>query len=317
MNALTNLAASIRREHEAAQECASKAVEHAKRAGELLIEAKAAVGHGEWLSWLAANVQLSGRTCQAYMRVARELPKLEGEKAQRVADMSLRDAMRSLSATALYMGKAADAGLSLDDIETRADKRPLSHVVSRALKEQKLAGIRSESRENLEPPDATGRALLVEVHRKSGRVRVKLGPNQAYIELRDRLAELEPGFAEFLDEVKAKRAEAEELERHASALRKEADKQEAAIRRVMAEEIKAECGPILCAESLTYQLPAESIAELEATRSQSEIAEALMSGALNAAPCARALGLDLSFWRYIDNGMQAVSGWTGVGLEAV
>lgn len=97
MNALINIAADIRREHQAAQACAGQAVEHAKRAGELLVEAKAAVPHGEWLPWLTTNVAFSERTAQGYMRIARELPKLEGEKAQRVADMPLRDALQALA----------------------------------------------------------------------------------------------------------------------------------------------------------------------------------------------------------------------------
>ena len=53
--------------------------------------------HGQWLPWLEANCQVSGRSAQAYMRVARELPKLEGSKAQRVADLPLREAVRLLA----------------------------------------------------------------------------------------------------------------------------------------------------------------------------------------------------------------------------
>lgn len=70
MSALTHLAADIRREHEAAQACATKAVEHAKRAGELLIEAKAALPHGEWLPWLAKNFSASQSQAFRYMKIA-------------------------------------------------------------------------------------------------------------------------------------------------------------------------------------------------------------------------------------------------------
>jgi hypothetical protein len=39
-----------------------RAVAHAIRAGEFLIEAKAQVGHGAWGSWLAANFPKSEST---------------------------------------------------------------------------------------------------------------------------------------------------------------------------------------------------------------------------------------------------------------
>ena len=70
------------------------AVAHAVIAGELLIEAKRQVPHGQWLPWLRSTCGLSERTAQAYMRLARTLPELEPAKAQRVADLSLREARR-------------------------------------------------------------------------------------------------------------------------------------------------------------------------------------------------------------------------------
>jgi hypothetical protein len=39
----------------------------------LLLEAKANVADGEWLPWLAANCEMSARTAQAYLRLARNL----------------------------------------------------------------------------------------------------------------------------------------------------------------------------------------------------------------------------------------------------
>lgn len=72
-------------------------MKHACEAGERLIQAKAMLPHGQWLPWLEANCEVSERSAQAYMRVARELPKLEGSKAQRVADLPLREAVRLLA----------------------------------------------------------------------------------------------------------------------------------------------------------------------------------------------------------------------------
>jgi hypothetical protein len=69
-----NLAADINRLHELANQRADEAIEHAKAAGLLLLEAKAAVPHGEWLGWLETNVFVTPRQVQRYMRVAQGKP---------------------------------------------------------------------------------------------------------------------------------------------------------------------------------------------------------------------------------------------------
>ena len=91
-----DLARQINQAHRQCERAAQSAVGHAVRCGELLLQAKAAVPHGEWLPWLAANCECSERTAQTYMRIARELPKLDPSKAQRVADLPLREVARLL-----------------------------------------------------------------------------------------------------------------------------------------------------------------------------------------------------------------------------
>jgi hypothetical protein len=93
---LTTLAESVNEHHRECELAARSAIGHAKVAGELLIEAKGRVSHGEWLPWLEGNVECSQRTSQGYMKVAREWKRLES-KTQRVADLSLRDGLRLLS----------------------------------------------------------------------------------------------------------------------------------------------------------------------------------------------------------------------------
>ena len=89
---ITNLATEINSEHNLCKEAMQKGVLHALRCGELLLRAKDLVEHGEWLPWLSANCEFSERTAQAYMRIAVHWPELE--KAQRVADLSFRDALQ-------------------------------------------------------------------------------------------------------------------------------------------------------------------------------------------------------------------------------
>jgi hypothetical protein len=81
---LSALAAEIRREVEQAEADYRSAVQHAVRAGELLIEAKAQVQHGQWLPWLEANFPGSARSPQGYMRLAEN-----AEDAQRVAHLGI------------------------------------------------------------------------------------------------------------------------------------------------------------------------------------------------------------------------------------
>ncbi|WP_267428510.1 DUF3102 domain-containing protein [Methylobacterium sp. GC_Met_2] len=100
-NRLPVLVGEIRRAHEEARSAARFSAERALAAGHLLIEAKTAVGHGEWLPWLRANLGMSERTAQGYMRLART-----GLKSATVADLGLR-------ATLTRVGRRKAPDLSL------------------------------------------------------------------------------------------------------------------------------------------------------------------------------------------------------------
>ena len=95
--ALQDLVQAIDQEHQAAVGAARSAVEHAIECGKLLFEAKTVVGHGAWLGWVETNCTFGQRTAQGYMRLARELPRLDEANAQRVAHLSLRDALGTLA----------------------------------------------------------------------------------------------------------------------------------------------------------------------------------------------------------------------------
>jgi Protein of unknown function (DUF3102) len=82
-NSLPDLASRIRAEHEATSAALKTSVEHAMTAGELLIEAKALVKHGQWLPWLAEHCAISDRTAQLYMRCAKNRSAIEGKYAMR------------------------------------------------------------------------------------------------------------------------------------------------------------------------------------------------------------------------------------------
>ena len=82
------LAARIRAAHEAAQAGACRVLEDAVRCGELLLEAKRAVGHGRWLPWLAENTGIGARQAQNYMRVAQHRDVVLAANTQSTAHLS-------------------------------------------------------------------------------------------------------------------------------------------------------------------------------------------------------------------------------------
>jgi hypothetical protein len=93
--ALPDLARRINDAHRQAQAAMQSGLARALDAGRLLLEAKAACGHGAWGAWLATNVECSARTAQAYMRIARHWTEL-GKNAGS-ADLSLDGALRLLA----------------------------------------------------------------------------------------------------------------------------------------------------------------------------------------------------------------------------
>ena len=87
-----SIASAIRDEHKAVQRDYVSAVQHAIKCGQLLNEAKIGQKHGQWHDWITSNFDFSHRTAQGYMRLAR----LDREKAQRVASLSLRQALKDI-----------------------------------------------------------------------------------------------------------------------------------------------------------------------------------------------------------------------------
>lgn len=94
---LADLAQRINNSHLAAIQAAGAAIEHAIDCGLALLEAKAAVGHGNWLPWLNDNTTVSHRTAQRWMRFAENADALR-EIRHAVADLTFAEADRLLAA---------------------------------------------------------------------------------------------------------------------------------------------------------------------------------------------------------------------------
>ena len=89
-----SVANEVNEEHELFIGSMYGAVEHAIRAGELLIQEKSKHKHGEWLDWIEANCNFDRSTAAGYMRCAKNKDKLLSN-VERV--LHLRDAMKLLA----------------------------------------------------------------------------------------------------------------------------------------------------------------------------------------------------------------------------
>jgi hypothetical protein len=94
---LPKLAEQINAEHALAEAALREGLLHARAAGNLLVQAKSQLKHGQWLPWLKANVRFSERTAQAYMQVAKRWSELES-KAQSLADLTFEGGLHLLAA---------------------------------------------------------------------------------------------------------------------------------------------------------------------------------------------------------------------------
>jgi hypothetical protein len=99
---LAAIAQDLNDEHRLACAAFQSALQHARRCGELLIEVKERLAHGEFLPWLQTNFEGSKRTAEVYITLARRWPMLEAaantQRAAHFADLSIRGALAMLAA---------------------------------------------------------------------------------------------------------------------------------------------------------------------------------------------------------------------------
>ena len=164
--ALPSLAKRINAAIIEAEGHARSAMDTALTAGALLIEAKQQVAHGEWENWLASNCQVAPRTAQSYMRLFKQLPLLEDSKAQRVADLPLREVMRAIATdpakpsqpryTDVRLAKKDDAERAVTALNKSAAalKAAAKNVNSwRELKDAQIVSLRKKLTDALEAID--------------------------------------------------------------------------------------------------------------------------------------------------------------------
>jgi hypothetical protein len=94
---LDALAKQINAAHEAATESISRGLLQARHSGQLLLQAKAKLSHGQWLPWLREKTNVSERLAQQYMKIASQWERLSAKSETRVSDLSFRGALEVLA----------------------------------------------------------------------------------------------------------------------------------------------------------------------------------------------------------------------------
>ena len=154
---LKTLATQINETAREAERQARGATENALIVGAMLIQAKKLVIHGEWDNWILQNCEIAPRTVQAYMRLAKALPQLGAQEAQRVADLPVREAIRAIATnpdapkkfnyTDVRLAKKDDADRAVNSLRksTNALKAATRNIeVFRAIKGAQVAALKKK-----------------------------------------------------------------------------------------------------------------------------------------------------------------------------
>jgi hypothetical protein len=95
-NSLADLRERLKAEHAAVIGALRNSLNRAMAAGDILLEAKLQLKHGQWLPWLE-TCDISERTAQRYMRLARNRPEIESNPTP-VSDLGVKGALTLLCA---------------------------------------------------------------------------------------------------------------------------------------------------------------------------------------------------------------------------
>jgi len=311
---LPDLAQAIDREHQAAHQAARTALEHAFECGRLLLEAKAAVPHGEWLPWLEANCTVKRRTAQLYMRLATELPKLSDEDAQRVAHLTVREAVDLVSGRTASIAALPppDQARLIERVETKGERiATAEHHVRRASALADLAAAAAPARPAHAGADRRKRLLR---NTNERRLMLVVGPNAAGAHLDRHMRALKDGeqYRARQSEIDELTREADDLERRAAKLRKRAEQYRHELDEWTASALVERHGPIRpFIETATYSVDEETFAELSRLPEQEAIAVLLDRSLL---PLTRGYWGNIQYFREF-GWPQPATEWTNIGNE--
>lgn len=117
---LTSEAALINADIDASESLADQAILRAKSAGERLCRVKDQVGHGNWISWVMANIKKSPRQVRKYMQLYQNWNEIEAKTAVD-GRFNLDNALRSLADNSDEV-KAQEFRAEMHQVAAEADK---------------------------------------------------------------------------------------------------------------------------------------------------------------------------------------------------
>lgn len=94
---LKSLAETIIAEHQTIGRLLGKSLDHARRAGEALLQVKQTLPHGQFTAWVLENCGFTDRTARSYMKVATGWGKIAEERKRASGLDSVREAVKFLS----------------------------------------------------------------------------------------------------------------------------------------------------------------------------------------------------------------------------
>jgi len=317
---LKDISTEINTAHNKVVEACRASVGHAMKAGELLIQAKSMVAHGEWQNWLEDNCTVSERTAQVYMKLSRDFPKLDESKAQHVADLPLRDAMNAVSSATTALGKAKKMGI---DLEKFAAGEEFSGGIRRKVT-QEIRKINCNSHLENKPIafiNIDGQALSLEKNDDLSLFKLRKGANEAYLKLQERINYYKKDELYIEDKLEAEELikEAGKLEAKAKRLRKESEK----IMSYANEDIRVRLSDVYAkpepSETLTIK-PNSNDQYLAIKKKDQKQAISSLLGLLKDGDIEiiyRSIKADITLMPYLDvSPTYPVNGWHGIGIEA-
>jgi hypothetical protein len=278
---LDDLARRINAEHDQVRNFAKAGLQRAIEAGRLLIEAKALVGHGNWLPWLQANCTVTARSAQTYMLVARQFTELDAAKCATVAHLSFRDALNQLSKAAIAVSAAGPEILeeATDLVEQGQSSTLLmaSTQIHRRKKDEEVRAVPPTLLPCLHDDDDE-RRLQVLHNAETRQWAVMYGPNTAGVRLEENLAAMRERTSwRGKTDIDRMKAEVARLDAEAAALKRRIEDGGNGLVQALKDALEEEHGEALAYTTIImFAASEEAEAQLVTRLSKHDVADALL-----------------------------------------
>ena len=127
-----DLVARINAAHEDVKNSVRSGIGLMIKVGDLLLQAKATVGHGSFLDWVGEHCTCTPRTAQLYMKLAKDKDKLLGSNTKGISHLTLTDAMKMLGPLKQELPKDKPSGKTKADPVGEAIKKDALAILQRA-----------------------------------------------------------------------------------------------------------------------------------------------------------------------------------------